>query len=127
MVLSLVNDYSYEEGYVSIEDKKVVVESIENYQPNEEAFVYFANKAVDLKNGEIVLDTELTADQTTQRLFIYEEGALKIVKLLVVDKAISTARGVYHVCKNDFLRFCFNFFDQFVKHILSPYLYLFEQ
>ena len=87
-------DEKYYDGYASVVDKEVVVEGIENYQVSDDAIVVLDNENAIVQDGKITLAGEYTASSTPQKLYIFEEGSLKVVNLLLVDNVLKTAEDV---------------------------------
>ncbi len=82
--------YSYHEGYATVSDGKVYLDGIDGYQASEDAIASLGNVNAQVENGEIYLNGELTASSTPQKLYIFENGSLKIVNLLLVDNVITS-------------------------------------
>lgn len=91
--------YSYEKGYVSVNDGVVVVDSIVGYSPTTDVVLAIDNQTLVMgvdytfdAYGNVKLITSLKASEVPKYLYIFEKGSLKIVELLLVDNVISTPK-----------------------------------
>ena len=94
--LSCVGSWNgnYYDGYVSIKDKEVIVDGIDGYQVNDDAVVVLGNENATVSGGKITLSGEFSASITPQKLYIFEEGLLKVVNLIFADNVLSTCYDV---------------------------------
>ncbi len=98
--LGLTNDDVYSQtAYVLQSDKKVVVDSAENYEATESTMIVADGKVLKLgtdytiENGDIVL-TETKASNTVETVIVIDDTMLNVVEVAYVDVALSTAQEV---------------------------------
>ena len=96
-----VTSVAKQSAYVDVNEKVLVVDSVEGFQVNEQAVVVADGNVLALnkdytidQNGKVVFAGELTSSNNVKTIYVINNGTLNAVDVMFADKVLTTAEEV---------------------------------